>query len=99
MATLEGVNIENKLVYYDCQHHIPSDIVTGEQFLPEITYKSQANNDALTLWTRNNKIKLNIQKFKFMVFSKKMQPFMEGIPLEKRQEMIHLGSWITSDLT
>ena len=69
-----------------------------------VCHQSQSNVNALALWTRKNKMKINIKKSKDMVLSKKTATFatrlsMEGMPLEKAQKMIHLGVWITSDLT
>ena len=104
LATLDSVNTKEHLINYDFWKHVPSDIGTDERFLPPNTFKSQNINDDIVAWTHNNSMVLNKSKSKYMVFSRKNENFatrlkLEGEEMEKVNMMIHLGIWITNDLT
>ena len=59
LVLTEVVQTENKLEEYDVWQHVPSDIATGERFLPPQTSNSQASNDHITKSTDENKMKIN----------------------------------------
>ena len=104
LATLEAVKIQNKLIHYEYLKHVPSDIPTEQGFLPADTFKSQHIIDDIVTWTTNNKMKLNVAKTKYMVLSRSHEEFSTRLtinqkPIERTHEMIHLGVWVTSDLT
>ena len=104
LATLDAVNIKEKLVEYDCWQHVPSDIATGVRFLPVETFKSQKVNDSISFWTKDNNMKINSDKSKYMVLSKSKETFstrltIDSQPVERVNAMNHLGVWLSEDLT
>ena len=104
LASLDAVSITDKLVDYDCLQHVPSDISTGIRFLPSNTYRSQSMNESISAWTKDNLMKINKDKSKYMVLSKSKETFatrltIESQPVERVKTMIHLGVWISEDLT
>ena len=104
MATLDAVNIKDKLVEYDCWQHVPSDIATGVRFLPVETFKSQRVNDSISFWTKDNNMKIDKDKSKYMVLSKSKETFstrltIDSQPVERVNAMNHLGVWLSEDLT
>ena len=104
LATLDAVNIKEHLTQYDFWQYVPSDIARDEKYLPPETFKSQTINDQIVKWTKDNKMVLNKSKSKYMVFSKNKERFatrlnLEGELMERETAMIHLGIWITEELT
>ena len=104
VITVENVNIENKLHQYDVWNHVPSDIPTQERFLAPHTFESQNIINNIALWTEENKAKLNVGKSKYMIFSKSKEQFTTRLSvnhniLDRENEMIHLGLWISQDLS
>lgn len=104
IITLEEVNLQNKLTDYDCWSHVPSDISVQEKFLAPHTFESQNIINNIALWTTENKAKLNVSKSKYMIFSKSKEEFttrlsVEQTNIDRMKEMIHLGLWITEDLS
>ena len=104
LATLEEIIIKNKLTDYDCWQHVPSDIPTNQRFLTPTTFKSQGIIDDIAQWTSENKMKLNEEKSKYMLFSKLREPFSTRLTINKNKideenDMLHLGLWISKDLS
>ena len=94
----------SKLKDYDVFSHVPSDVATGQKFLAASTFKTQDYNDSISQWTSNNKMVLNEDKSNYMVISKSKEPFstrlyLNQTKLERQSQIIHLGLWITEDLT
>ena len=104
LAVLDAVNIKVNLREYDFLHHVPSDIPPEQRFLAPSTFKSQGINDQVSEWTIANKMKINEGKSKYIIFSRSKEDFatrltMNGQPIERVEELIHLGVWISSDLS
>ena len=104
LGVLELIETKEKLIEYDFTQHVPSDVAVGERFLPPETFKSQGITNDLVSWTKENRMKLNALKSKYMIISRSKEKFstrltMDGSTLERAQEMIHLGVWLTEDLT
>ena len=104
LAVLDAVNIIVNLREYDFLHHVPSDIPPEQRFLAPSTFKSQGINDQVSEWTIANKMKINEGKSKYIIFSRSKEDFatrltMNGQPIERVEELIHLGVWISSDLS
>ena len=103
LATTEIVQTEDKLKDYDVWQHVPSDVATGQQFLPPDTFKTQTRNKDLAKWTVDNKMKINEGKSKYMVFNKSKENFATRLTInnkfiERKNHMLHLGVWISEDL-
>ena len=103
LATTEIINTEDKLQDYDVWQHVPSDVATGQKFLPTDTFKTQSRNEDLAKWTIDNKMKINEGKSKYMVFQKSKEKFATRLTIndkfiERTNHMLHLGVWITEDL-
>ena len=104
LATLDAVNPREHLIHYDVWKHVPSDVGTDERFLPPKTFKSQSMNNNIVTWTLDNNMVLNKSKSKYMVFSRSNERFatrllLAGKLMEREAMMVHLGIWITEDLT
>ena len=102
VITLEEVNMEIKLTDYDYWKHVPSDIATEERFLAPNTFNSQ--NIIISLWTKENKAKLNVGKSKYLIFSKSEEQFATRLSvdeniLERENEMINLRLLISQELS
>ena len=92
------------LTSYNIKQHIPSDISSHNQFIPPENLKSQEWLENINLWTKNQKMKLNLSKTKTMIFNntKKFQ-FSTRLHLENENiEVINstklLGTIISNDL-
>ena len=104
LSIVEDIQTEGKLIDYDVWQHVPSDVATNEKFLPTNTYKTQEINDEISAWTNTNEMKLNEKKSNYVVFTKSKEHFATRLnlnhkTLERKQEIIHLGVWITEDLS
>ena len=103
LLSVEAQFMDGKLVAYDILQHVPSDVAVGQQFLPQITFKTQAYNDAIFDWSQKNKMILNQDKSNYMVISKSLDKFstrlnINGAVLERKEEIFHLGVWLTESL-
>ena len=105
LSTLEILNLlAIGLMSYDFHTHVASDIGTHQLFLPAENFNGQKNLDAIEDWTRNNKMKLNVDKTNLMVFNFtedyqfSSRLYLEGKLLETVSETKLLGTIITSDL-
>ena len=89
---------------FDFWQQVLSDVAIGEQFLAPDTLKSESINQQLALRTLSNNMKLNVDKSKYMIFTRSKESFstcltINNKPLDRAQEMVHLGVWITPGLT
>ena len=55
------------LTLYDFQTHVPSDIGVQNKFLPATSFESQRYLDNLSEWTKNQQMKLNPDKSKYLI--------------------------------
>ena len=56
---IELIVLSDKLVSYNFQHHIPSDLPVDHKFLPPATFNMQRYLDEICNWTDLNLMKLN----------------------------------------
>ena len=103
LSITEAVKTAMKLIQYDVWQHVPSDIATGQPYLPPDTYKSQHYNNQISDWTNRNKMKINEEKSNYIIFSKSNEKFaiqlaINGKTLERQLEINHLGVWISEDM-
>ena len=70
LSFLEKLNlILCGLSSYNFRNHVASDVGIDQKYLPSENFKSQSYLDQLENWTTENKMKLNVEKSKLMVFN------------------------------
>ena len=90
---------------YNVKAHVSSDLPTHNQIIPNSNLKSQIYLEKINQWTINQKMKLNVNKTKTMIFnfSKKNQFTTKLKIMNKDIEMVKettlLGTIITDQLT
>ena len=47
---------------FDCYKTVPSDIRTGQLYLPPKSYVTQTSLEAISAWTDANRMKINVEK-------------------------------------
>jgi hypothetical protein len=104
LSIVEEVRHKPNLMEYDVLQHVPSDVATGQRFLPHSTFKTQDINNQITQWTEQNKMKLNSEKSNYMVVSSSKENFatrltLDNAKIDRVKEICHLGVWITEDMT
>ena len=62
LSALEAVQVKDKLKQYDVHQHVPSDVPTGQMFLPSATFRTQKDIEGISQWTTQNKMILNEDK-------------------------------------
>ena len=104
-SALEILNLLSiGLATYNLKQHIPSNIPIHNQIIPTKYLKSQEYLETLNIWSRNNKMELNLDKTKAMIFnfSKETQFTVilqtEGKFIEVVNEVKLLGTILSSDL-
>ena len=75
LSAVEAQFIDGKLMNYDILQHVPSDVAVGQQFLPQITFKTQSYNNAIFDWSQKNKMILNQDKSNYMLISRSSDKF------------------------
>ena len=88
LSLLEILNlISVGISSYNCKQQVPSDIQSGNHFIPTQNLKSQQHLEKLSKWTDAMKMKLNTDKSKFMIinftrnYQFNTQLSLEGNPL------------------
>ena len=106
LNTLEIINLAAiGLASYNHKLHVAADVGIDQKYLPTSNIKSQVYSDQICKWTQENKMKLNPDKSKVMLFNftKKYQfavrLFMDEKLLEIVNQSTVLGLVITADLT
>jgi hypothetical protein len=103
LSAVEAIYPQQKLIEYDFYQHVASDIAIGQRFLPQNTFKTQSYNNAINDWSEHNKMVINQDKSNYMVISRSTEPFstrldIKGTILERKEEIVHLGMWLTESL-
>ena len=105
LSVLEIVNLLTVgLTSFNLKLQIPNDIATHNQFIPTKNLKSQEWLDWISNWTKNQKMMINGNKSKCMVFNYtdnyQFSPrlFIDGKKLEVVDSTKLLGTIISSDL-
>ena len=88
---------------HNIKQQVPNDIPTTNLFIPPEHLKSQNYLDQIQKWTVNQKMMLNQEKTKYMIFNFGKQQFstrlsLKGKVLEEVKEIKLLGTYITKDL-
>ena len=90
---------------YNFKNHVASDIAIGDSYLPSENCHSQDHLDSVQEWTTRNKMKLNKEKTKAIIFNFTLnyqfstRLHVEESLIEIVQQTKLLGCIITSDLT
>ena len=90
---------------YNFWNHVASDIGTNQLFVPGENLQAQTTMNNIQEWTDRNKMKLNKEKTKLMIFNQTIKYqfstriYIEGTLLEIINETKLLGIIITSDLS
>ena len=104
LSVLTLIFLSGLLVDYDIQSHVPSDIGTDEKFLPPESYPVQNTLNLISDWTKQNLMKLNPRKCKYMIFSRSGTKFTTRLSLnnenlERSNVLKILGLYITENLS
>ena len=85
LAVLDTVvNPGDKLVHYDVEHHVPSDVATDERFLPSSTFRSQTINNSIDNWTTHSKLKISADNAEYMRISKSQEKLAIRITMNNK---------------
>jgi hypothetical protein len=103
LSVLEALKTEGKLIEYDVREHVPSDVATGQSFLPPNQTQTNTYNSSIAQWTKENIMKLNTEKSNYMLFNKGIETFatrftLDEVTLERKKTIIHLGVWLDESL-
>ena len=105
LSILEIINLLTVgLTSFNLKHQVPNDVAIHNQFIDSRVLKSQEWLSEINTWTQNQKMKINGQKTKNMIFnfSDKYQfstrLAIDGKPIEVINSTKLLGTIITSDL-
>ena len=102
---LNGVSPFFEFLFYADDTTVTS---TACSFLPDDTYSINSELDKIFQWLCSNKLSLNVNKTKYMVFHpsprKRLSPLLvnlkiNGIPLQNTNEFNFLGTLISSNLS
>ena len=106
LSVLEIINLVTVgLCSYNFKQHVASDIGVGQLYIPPENIKSQEYLDNIEEWTERNKMKLNENKTKVIIFnfSKNYQfstrLHLNNTVLEIVRETSVLGTIVRSDLS
>ena len=89
---------------YNFRNHVASDIGTHQKYLPNINIQSQNYLDQIQTWTETNKMKLNVDKSKVMIFNFTedyqfaTRLYIEDVLMETINQTKLLGTIVQSDL-
>ena len=105
LSILEKLNlILCGLSSYNFRNHVASDVGIDQKYLPPENFQSQSYLDQLENWTTENKMKMNVEKSKLMVFNFtedyqfSSRLYLEDNLLEIIPSTRLLGTIISSDL-
>ena len=104
LSVLQLLCFSGLLIEYDFQHHVASDVGIDDQFLPADTYQTQDSLNYIANWTAENKMKINEDKYNFMILSINEEKFatrltMNEVKLDQVHESKLLGLYISDDLS
>ena len=105
LSILEKLNlILIGLSSYNFRNHVASDIGINQKYLPNEHPQSQSYLNKIEQWTHANKMKLNVDKSKVMIFNFTdnhqfaTRLYMEGVLLDTITHTKLLGTIVQSDL-
>ena len=104
LSILELIMLGNILTEYDFQEHVASDVGLGERFLPSQGLATQENLDKISVWTKDNLMKLKESKTDYQVFTRARDRFATRFTvndkfIERKEVSKLLGVWLQEDGT
>ena len=105
LSMLDKLNlILQGLSSYNFKNHVASDIGIHQKYLPSSNFQSQGYLDQIERWTEDNKMRLNVEKSKIMIFNFtedyqfSTRLFLENTLLDTINQTKLLGTIISTDL-
>ena len=83
LSILEILFLANVLIDYDFHSDVASDIGIDQRFLPPESTQTEVNNRAISLWTEENKMKLNTDKSSYLIFTRMKENLASRMFLDK----------------
>ena len=104
LSILQLIFLSGLLVEYNFMEHVPSDIGTDGKYLPPESFETQNHLNYISIWAKENKMKLNEAKCNYLVFSRSKESFstrltINGENLERISVTQLVGVWISEDMT
>ena len=99
---LELVILTDVLMEYNFRAHVASDIGIGQRFLPPSATKTQSYHDGISVWTKENLMKLNSDKSKYILHTRTKEDFatrftLDGCLIDRETATKVLGVWVGQD--
>ena len=70
LTVLEIINLLTiGITSYNVKHHVPSDVLLNNQYIPKENLKSQSYLKTINEWTKSKKMELNEKKTKNIIFN------------------------------
>ena len=103
LSILDLVCLAGLLCEYNFRSHVASDIGIDSYYLPAQNFNTQDHLNKINSWTQDNKMMLNAEKSKFMIFNRAQADFntrlsLNGKNLEQISVVKLLGIILTEDL-
>ena len=103
LSILEVLCLTGFLIEYDTHQHVPSDIGTGQMFLPPDATMTQGNLNEISRWTDEHMMSINVTKTNYMLFTRSKTNFatrltMNGMKIDQIKEQKLCGVWISDNL-
>ena len=93
LSILDLVCLAGLLCEYNFRSHVASDIGIDSYYLPAQNFNTQDHLNKINSWTQDNKMMLNAEKSKFMIFNRAQADFNTRLSLNgKNLEQISVGS-------
>ena len=83
---LELVILSDKLIEYNFNNHVASDIAVGHLFLPPDSFKTQTYLNEISTWTDQNLMKLNELKSNYIIYSRSKTQFDTRLKLNNKNK-------------
>ena len=99
---LELLILTDVLIEYDFRAHVASDIAIGQRFLPPSATKTQSYHEGISVWTKENLMKINSDKSKYTLHTRTKEDFasrftLDGCLIDRETNTKVLGVWIGED--
>ena len=102
LSILELIMVGDLLQEYDFTNHVASDVEVGQRFIQPSNLKTQQNLNQIAEWTTTNKMRLNEEKTKYLIFSRTMNSVATRLTvnekvIDKVKYFKLLGVWLQED--
>ena len=101
LSVLELVMLASLLSEYNFKQHVASDVGIDELYVSPDNLTTQSILDNISSWTQANKMKLNEEKTKYMIFSRSVTEVatrltVNGQTLDRVEAVKVVGVWLTT---